>query len=293
VSIALDAPVAERAVYLREFGIWAALSEQALHATAAAMQPVAYPKGEFIIRQGEPGRHLHVLTKGEADVRVHAINGTVITVARMSPGACFGEMSLLSGDATSADVVATADCETLTLDRSAFEALVADQPKLLREFVRLVSRRLWDSNVAMGAAREKEKGLTRFLQEAHAGQDGELVGKQPAARALQRQIEAQAALDGPLLIEGERGTGKELVARLVHFRGARRGAPLLCADCAQITETPWGDKLFGGYRPGADEQGPAPVSFLDLASGGTIVLKNIDSLPRPIQDRLAEFIERR
>jgi transcriptional regulator with AAA-type ATPase domain/polyferredoxin len=290
LSLAPDASVAERAACLREFGIWSALSDPVLQAAAAAMQPAAYAAGAFIIRQGEPGRHLHVLICGEAEVRVHAANGTVIPVATMSAGACFGEMSLLSGDVTSADVVAAADCLTLTLDRAAFEALVASQPQLLREFVRMVSRRLFDSNVAMGAAREREKGLTRFLQEVQTDQEGELVGKLPAVRALQRQIETQSPADGPLLIQGERGTGKELVARLIHFRGPRREAPLLCTDCSQIAETPWGDKLFGGYGSGPGDQGPSHVSYLALAAGGTIVLKNVDALPRAIQERLAEHI---
>ncbi len=291
VNIPLEATVEQRAGYLRESGIWATLSEPVLHAVAGAMQPATYPSGEFIIRHGEPGRHLHVLTSGQAEVRVRATSGTVINVATLSAGACFGEMSLLSGDVTSADVVASTDCETLTLDRLTFEALVADQPRLLREFVRMVSRRLRDSNVAMGAAQEREKELTRFLQEARTEQHDEFVGTLPATRALQRQIDAQAELDGPVLIQGERGTGKELIARLIHFRGARKEAPLLSTDCAQIAETPWGDKLFGDYRRVADEQGPPPtVSYLDLAKGGTIVLKNIDSLPRAIQERLAAFL---
>ena len=285
-----DAGVVERADVLRGFGIWAALSEPVLQATAAAMQPAVFAAGECIIRHGEPGRHLHVLTKGEAEARVHAGNGAVMTVATMSAGACFGEMSLLSGDVTSADVVAAGACETLTLDRPAFEALVAQQPQLLREFVRMVSQRLKDSNAAVGAAREKEKGLTRFLQDARAEQYGELVGKLQATREMLRRIDALAALGGPVLIQGERGTGKELAARLIHFRGPRREAPLLCTDCAQIAETPWGDKLFGDYRRAPGDQGPSPVSYLDLAGGGTIVLKNIDALPRAIQDRLAAFI---
>ena len=63
------------------------------------------------------GRHLHVLADGEADVRVPTAGGARSAVNTMTAGACFGEMSLLSGDVTSADVVATTTCATLTLDR--------------------------------------------------------------------------------------------------------------------------------------------------------------------------------
>jgi transcriptional regulator with AAA-type ATPase domain len=290
VDIPLDATLDRRFDGLRASDVWATLSDAALRAVAAAMQPARYPAGDLIIRQGEAGRHLHVLTGGDAEVRVHTAGG-VVTVATMTAGACFGEMSLLSGDVTSADVVAKTDCDTLTLERPAFEALVAGQPQLLREFVRMVSRRLRESNVAMGAARRKEKDLTRFLQDASAERGAELLGKSPALRALRRQIEVCAASDAPVLIQGEPGTGKELIARLIHFRGPRREGPLLSANCEQIVETPWGDKLFGDYRGAVDGQGQAPaVSYLDLASGGTIVLKDIDSLPRSIQERLAAFV---
>jgi CRP-like cAMP-binding protein len=165
---------------------WTSLSKPVLPAVAAAMRPACYAAGDVIIRQGEPGRHLHVLTRGEADVRVHIADGRSISVSTMKAGACFGEMSLLSGDPTSADVVATTECVTLALDRSAFDALVAAQPALLREFVRMVSKRLRDSNVAVGAAQQKEKSLTRFLQDA---------GARPAG-AVRRSREGGPA-DGP------------------------------------------------------------------------------------------------
>ncbi|MDO8723509.1 MAG: cyclic nucleotide-binding domain-containing protein [Syntrophales bacterium] len=88
--------------------------------------------------KGELGSHLSVLTAGMAEVHVHvhAEGGTVVTVATFRPGDRFGEMSLLTGDAASADVVAIEESETLRLNRGDFNALVAAHPSLLRELVR-------------------------------------------------------------------------------------------------------------------------------------------------------------
>ena len=119
-----------------------------------------------------------------------------------------------------------------------------------------------------------------------------IKGSHPVMEKILSIAQKVAVTDSTVLIMGESGTGKELVARLLHFRGPRRDAPLLCTDCAQIAETPWGDKLFGEYRRTADAQGlPPALSYLDLARGGTIVLKNVDSLPRAIQERLALFLQ--
>jgi transcriptional regulator with AAA-type ATPase domain/ferredoxin len=253
------------------------------------METVAYRAGDIIIRQGEPGSRLSILTSGKAEVRVQTESGVVATVATFREGDCFGEMSLLTGDPTSAEVAAVEDSETLALDRYAFNRLVAANPLLLHEFVRILSRRLRATDVAIGAAREKEEDLTRFLQEEKSDQYGVLIGKDKAAKELRKQIDEQAQLDTPLLIQGGRGTGKELVARLIHFGGPRKDAPLLGADCGQITENPAGDQLFGPYDRRA--AGPSRgLCYLDLAEGGTILLKNLNALPPAIQERLVRFL---
>lgn len=275
--------------FLRQCPLWASLPEEGLNAVEAAMQPMTYAPGEVIVRQGEPGSRLHLITSGQAEARILTPGGSVVTVAAFHAGDCFGEMSLLSGDPVSADVVATEDSETLALDRGAFNALVAANPDLLRDFVRMVSRRLSTTDVAVGAAREKEQDLTRFLLEEKSEQYGDLIGEPRAIKGLQKQIEEESKLTTPLLIQGEKGTGKELVARLAHFRGAQKEAPLLSTDCGQIGENQWGDQLFGDYHR-KDGPHPRAMCYMDLAEGGALLLKNIEALPPAIQERLVRFL---
>ncbi|MCM2315543.1 MAG: sigma 54-interacting transcriptional regulator [Thermoanaerobaculia bacterium] len=280
----------ERVETLRRFPLWATFSDELLDVVADAMEPITWKAGDEIIRSGEPGHHFSVMISGRADVRVRTESGNLTTVATMKEGDSFGEMSLLSDDLTCADVVATEDCETLALGKAAFHELISETPVLLREFVRLLSRRLKASDVAVGVARQKEEDLTRFLKEQKSEQYSALIGTAKSIKDLNRQVEAKSRLNTPLLIVGEKGSGKELVARLVHLNGPRKEAPLVSTDCGQITESQWGDQLFGLYDQGAAAYARG-LSYLALADRGTILLNNVQALPPPIQDRLVRFLD--
>jgi transcriptional regulator with AAA-type ATPase domain len=273
---------------LRATLLWRDAPEDVLTTAAALMKTRHFADGDVLIRQGRQGTHLHLVRSGRVDVRVHTDEGAVVVVASLGEGECFGEMSLLTGDPASADVVAAGDVETLTLDAASFRSGVASDPVLLREFVRILSRRLTQTDAAVGAAKEKEHGLEEFLRVDDAW-DGDFVGKSPAIRQLRKRIEAAAATDEPVLVRGEEGTGRELAARLVHRKSARSPALVLAVDCAQIGDTEWGDKLFGhrGVRA-ADSH---VLSYMDVAEGGTIVLKDLEHLPLAVQDRVARFLE--
>ena len=279
----------DRVALLRGFTLWESFSDELLEVVGEVMEPVSYEPGEPIIRRGEPGRQLSVMVSGRADVRVLTQAGNVVTVSSMKAGDSFGEMSLLSEDPTSADVVATERCETLALGREAFHGLISGNPVLLREFVRLLSRRVKAADVAVGVARQKEEDLKRFLNERDSESCSVLVGKSKAMRDLQKQVEAKSALGTPLLIRGEKGTGKKLVARLVHSRGPRKDAPMVTVDCAQLAENPWGDPLFGLLDPSVTANA-RDLSYLALADGGTILLENVHVLPPAIQERLVRFL---
>lgn len=288
-----DTSAQGRLAFLRQYAPWTALPDETLRQVAMVMRPMAHSARQTIIRQGESGYRLYVLTLGRAEVWVQAEEDTEVSVGTLAEGDCFGEMSLLSGEATSADVVAIEDAETLSLDREAFNALVAANPELLREFARMVSHRMNETTLHMGAARQKERTLTRFLQDQKSERYSELVSGHAVAKELWHQIDKHAQLESPLLIQGERGTGKELFARLVHAQSSRKDGALISVECAQITEITWGDKLFGDYH--RKEQGkPHPRAFchMDLAEGGTVLLKNVDSLPPTVQERLSRFIEK-
>ena len=110
-----------------------------------------------------------------------------------------------------------------------------------------------------------------------------LIGRGPAHRRLLEQVGAAAATSVPVLIVGEPGTGKRLVARIIHQQGPRRNAPLLPFDCAALPAEVLERELFGI----ADDPGARPR--LILPDGSTLLLGDILDLPRDLQGRLAAF----
>jgi DNA-binding NtrC family response regulator len=109
-----------------------------------------------------------------------------------------------------------------------------------------------------------------------------LVGRGPAHRRLLDQIGAAAATSMPVLIVGEPGTGKRLVARLIHQQGPNPQTPLVAVDCAALPADVLERELFGaGERP----------ARLALRDGSTLLIGDILDLPRDLQSRLAAVLD--
>jgi DNA-binding NtrC family response regulator/tetratricopeptide (TPR) repeat protein len=125
-----------------------------------------------------------------------------------------------------------------------------------------------------------------------------LIGDAPAVAELREQIRLLAAFDAPgnpnvptVLLEGETGTGKGLVARAVHLSGGRARGPFVDVNCAAIPETMLEAELFG-FEAGAftDAKRTKPGLF-ESAGGGTLFLDEIDALPVTLQSKLLKAIE--
>jgi transcriptional regulator with AAA-type ATPase domain/tetratricopeptide (TPR) repeat protein len=127
---------------------------------------------------------------------------------------------------------------------------------------------------------------------------GELVGDSPAIVALCEEVRRLLASLGvgrlpPVLIEGETGTGKGLLARLLHRGGPRAGGPFIAINCAAIPETLLESEMFG-YERGAFTDARQPKSgLLEAAQHGTLFLDEIGLLPEGIQGKLLKAIEDR
>jgi len=123
----------------------------------------------------------------------------------------------------------------------------------------------------------------------------ELVGLSPGIREVQTRIDQVAhAPDTTVLITGHSGTGKELVARCIHERGARRHGPFVALNCAALTESLLEAELFG-YEPGAftGAQKDGKDGLFAVASGGTLFLDEIGEMEPTLQAKLLRVLQER
>ncbi len=111
-----------------------------------------------------------------------------------------------------------------------------------------------------------------------------LIGSSPLMERLREDILDLGQADGHVLIDGETGTGKTLVAHALHAAGARAGKPFSLISCAAYEEEELARRLFGPVLDGAY------LPLVQEARGGTLVLEDIDALPAPLQARLLTWI---
>ncbi len=120
---------------------------------------------------------------------------------------------------------------------------------------------------------------------------GELIGQSKAMREVCRLVEKVAPTDSTVLIQGETGTGKELVARAVHEQSLRADMPLVPVNCGALPENLIESELFGhrkGAFTGADDH---RTGLLQVANGGSLFLDEIGELPKSMQAKLLRFLE--
>ncbi|QEH36028.1 Nitrogen assimilation regulatory protein [Aquisphaera giovannonii] len=123
-----------------------------------------------------------------------------------------------------------------------------------------------------------------------------LIGSGPAHDRLMEQVKVAGASDAPVLLVGEPGTGKRLVARVIHGLGQRRHRPLVPIDCEALPADVLERELFASPRPGAADDGadgpPADgPARLAMPEGSALLLGDILATPRDLQARLAAAIQ--
>lgn len=120
-----------------------------------------------------------------------------------------------------------------------------------------------------------------------------LLQTSPSLESVLHQAQRFAAGRTPLLLEGETGTGKELVARMLHRSGRRRSKPFIAVNCAALPEGLAEIELFGHAADSVPHTRLSRTGRIASSSGGTLLLDEIDSMPLTMQARLLRVLEER
>jgi DNA-binding NtrC family response regulator len=146
---------------------------------------------------------------------------------------------------------------------------------------------------AFGRVRDQQAvaSLTRQLREA--GKLGELVGSSGAMQDVMRQVEMAAPSTASVLITGETGSGKEVVARSIHMLSPRAERPFIAINCAAIPESLMESEIFGHEKGAFTGAAERRIGCFELAHGGTLMLDEIGEMPAQTQAKLLRVLEDR
>jgi DNA-binding NtrC family response regulator len=146
---------------------------------------------------------------------------------------------------------------------------------------------------ALGKSRDTREVTALTKQLRQAGRMGELVGNSKSMQEVMLVVEMAAASSASVLITGETGSGKEIVARTLHRFSPRAEGPFVAINCSAIPESLMESEIFGhekGAFTGAVER---RLGCFELADGGTLLLDEIGEMPAPTQAKLLRVLEER
>ncbi len=222
-----------------------------------------------VVRTGEPRRVDRDLGQEqinrEVDRQLKFQTHTLLAVPLRTPGGkllgAFELINKVQGNFTEED--------TLALAELAAQAAVALENS--QEFERLAKARDQFADQAAGQVR--------------------LIGQCPAVEALRSTIARVADTELAILVLGENGTGKEVVAQSIHYQSGRRREPIVAVNCAAITETLLESELFGHEKGAFTDAHEARPGKFEAASGGTLFLDEIGDMSLGGQARLLRVLE--
>lgn len=292
---------------LQQAYLFQGLSYEELERIAFAAGKLTREAGEYVYRKGEPGTALYLIAEGKVELIVEKPDGTSYIAGHISAGGHFGEVSLFTGKPRSLTVRALVRTRFLAFDRKQFETILLANPLIHKSLDRTLAERLslasdtWSAPDRSSAASFFSSGARAISRYAdrEPGQ-AEVPGVEgkgfrvefEIARKIRKKIRHFAEQTGPVLIYGEPGTGRRLVAKQIHLLSRRRSQPYVELDIRQFDSWIWEEKLFGLKQDSFPYSAGKQLGILDQINSGTLVLFHAEDLGREIQQKLYEFFTR-
>ncbi len=279
--------------FLKGISLFRDISHEAREKVASRLFLEEIPHGLFITKKDLPVTCLYIIKKGHVQAIEINVEGAEIILADYYPADYFGEMSLLTGEPSGVSTKAVEDTEVLVLYKMHFDEVLRDNPGINRHFITILSQRIRKVNEQVEEAKDKEIAFNRFLRQEQQFRYSRPVGSSKKMRSVMDLVRKASTNSHPVLIRGEQGTGKELMARTIHYQGERKEEPFIAINCESLEREAWGSELVGHEKGTFATATARRLGYLELADKGTLLLKNVDRLPYDTQRLLADFMERK
>ena len=168
--------------------------------------------------------------------------------------------------------------------------LVASKDVTARNRAERQLRAAFEENARLRGELERERDYLR--EEVQVSMNyGRIIGESPALKQMLVRLEAVAQTSASVLIEGESGVGKELVAHVIHARSPRSEGPLVKVNCASIPHELFESEFFGHVKGAFTGAHRDRVGRFQLADGGTIFLDEVGEIPLDLQSKLLRVLQ--
>lgn len=277
------------------------IPDNLLSKIAERLQVNHYPSGAVIIRAGAPGDILYILHTGLCESVFTNEEGAESVIKPLPPGSCIGIMSILTGEAHSVTVRVREDVEFFVLNKADLDALISENPGISTYLNRILTQKIREAYSIAGQEKTRSEEEHRALEEkeqrllamagAQLNREEKFIGEPAYVRKIESFVESMAERSDPVLILGEGGTGRSMMARMIHWKGKREAGPFIEVDCATLKENFWGGEIFGYEKGAFAEATTRRLGFLELAEGGTLMLTNVEMLGHATQATLQRFLK--
>ncbi len=177
------------------------------------------------------------------------------------------------------------------LDPAAFDAVDTDTFATFAALAGAAMRTAGLIEALERASRRQGLIARQLLREAQQREGGAILGVSAATRRLRDEVEMLAASDLTVLVTGETGVGKEVVARALHARSRRAAEPLMYVNCAALPDTIAESELFGHLKGAFTGASEARAGKFEAADGGTLFLDEVGELPLSTQPKLLRALQ--
>ncbi len=294
---------------LESFPIFNVLDENEKREVFNRLEKVTFQKGEIISRKGDPGISVFMISSGIVDATIISA-GNEYRVDSKKKGDIFGELSLFTGEPRSSNTKAATDVVLYELKKTDFEDLSKILPAIKDKMLILLAKQLKKSIITKHLQESRnDDAIIDLISRTRPPEIDHYPGISRWAEDLNRYILELSNSGKNVLVTGSPGTEKSLVAELIHFVKPGEKGHLLFLNCGEpppvlrnMDNTPvdLSEKsallaaqefaLFGTKNRAADYGAVTRKGYLELASGGTLVLENADRLLPKIQKMLAGYL---
>jgi transcriptional regulator with AAA-type ATPase domain/pSer/pThr/pTyr-binding forkhead associated (FHA) protein len=253
-----------------------------------AGEEVGFNEGDVIVRRGEKQSFFYVVIAGEVELRLSEGEGHGRPLARLDEGGIFGAESVLGKAGAAVDAVAVTDVRLLRYPASELPTALKESASLRRKLLGGFARHLHKTTSDALDLMHGAEVMARLVQGDNDPDD--LVAASPRMKAIKKKVAAFSETDDPVLILGEDGTGKTLIARLVHDGSPRAQGPLIAVNCRDLTPGHAAELILGEDLGGRLPAGERASGGIHLAHGGTIVLRGADDLEPAAQHLISAHL---